>query len=120
MNVMTIQWVALGMCAVGACNVGFDDCDGMAVNVCETPVSMDPSNCGGCGVVCPSGICQSGFCYEDSFESDSAASPCGPAELLCNGVCVFAGSDPYNCGFCGNVCASGVCDGGGCVEISVD
>lgn len=35
------------------CNVGFADCNGLASDGCERPVSADVSNCGGCGVVCP-------------------------------------------------------------------
>ncbi|MEY4515619.1 MAG: hypothetical protein RLZZ450_7741 [Pseudomonadota bacterium] len=40
-----------GRCALGACTVGYADCDGDAQNGCE--VSVDTaSNCGACGKVC--------------------------------------------------------------------
>jgi hypothetical protein len=43
---------ASGVCAVLSCDPGFLDCDGVAANGCEAQVSIDPENCGGCGVRC--------------------------------------------------------------------
>jgi hypothetical protein len=46
-----------------ACAAGFGDCDGNAANGCEHDVSADRSNCGACGVVCPTGTnCVAGGC----------------------------------------------------------
>src|SRR5262249_23387619 len=35
-----------------ACQVGFDDCDGITGNGCETSTATDPNNCGMCGTRC--------------------------------------------------------------------
>jgi len=40
-----------GVCAVGACNSGFGNCDGSDANGCETPLNT-PENCGACGAAC--------------------------------------------------------------------
>ena len=52
-------------------------------------------------------------------ENNPSCSPeCGDFESCCDGTCVFLGSDPNNCGTCGNECtfenASGVCSDGDC------
>lgn len=44
-----------GACAISMCSDGFDDCDMMSPNGCESPVAADPLNCGGCGMVCMEG-----------------------------------------------------------------
>jgi hypothetical protein len=38
-----------------------------------------------------------------------------PGATMCGEVCTQTAFDPQNCGFCGNVCPSGVCSGGACV-----
>ncbi len=54
---------AAGRCAVRSCNSGFDDCNGLAADGCETTLGTDSSNCGKCKTICPSGTtCQSGTC----------------------------------------------------------
>jgi len=40
-----------GTCTLGACNAGFDNCDGNATNGCELTLGT-LSNCGGCGDAC--------------------------------------------------------------------
>lgn len=51
-----------GVCS-SACVPGYGDCDGNAGNGCETAVSANPSHCGSCGTVCPSGQqCLDGMC----------------------------------------------------------
>jgi hypothetical protein len=53
-------------CAVGACDTGFADCDHSVSNGCETMVSSDPANCGGCAMACApahaTGSCAGGAC----------------------------------------------------------
>lgn len=44
-----------GTCGISMCSDGFDDCDMMSPNGCESPVAADPLNCGGCGMVCMEG-----------------------------------------------------------------
>ena len=59
-----------GKC-VAACESGFDDCDGLASNGCEKPVSDDPANCGACGRTCAT-----------CGEATCAAGACKPKELV--------------------------------------
>jgi hypothetical protein len=45
------------------CLAGFGDCDGVATNGCELPLSNDSANCGACGRLCPGGNgCSAGVC----------------------------------------------------------
>ncbi|MEM1415707.1 MAG: hypothetical protein AAGH15_12445 [Myxococcota bacterium] len=56
----TIALLALTGCssAVGLyCADDRSECQGLCVDT-----SADPANCGGCGVVCPSGVCTGGVC----------------------------------------------------------
>lgn len=47
---------SIGVCAYGTCRrqcmTGRADCNGNPSDECEVNVDSDPSNCGGCGVVC--------------------------------------------------------------------
>jgi len=51
-----------GLCGIASCSAGFANCDGNDANGCELPTGSDPNNCGGCGVICPSGSCDAGKC----------------------------------------------------------
>jgi hypothetical protein len=52
-----------GVCAIGACNSGFVDCNGLATDGCEVNVMTDPANCGACGNACSQGqSCVNGTC----------------------------------------------------------
>jgi hypothetical protein len=45
------------------CQAGFDDCDGLAPNGCETSLDNDLDNCGMCGHQCTgSQACVAGNC----------------------------------------------------------
>jgi hypothetical protein len=74
-------------------------CNGACVST-----SVDPHNCGGCGLACPTGAsCVGGACA------------CPPGRSECNGRCVSLGTDPTACGSCGFPCAGGeVCVNGAC------
>jgi hypothetical protein len=93
------------MCAIGGCEAGFADCDGMVANGCEVDLSSDLANCGACNNMCPpiangapkcSGfVCGIGSCnmgFADCF--GGAADGC--ETNLTN--------DVAHCGSCGNAC----------------
>ncbi|RLB52499.1 MAG: hypothetical protein DRJ42_14735 [Deltaproteobacteria bacterium] len=101
--------VSGGTCAGGdchlVCDVGWDDCDGDPGNGCETDVSSDSMNCGGCGLGCGGGgsmspMCISGSCQFPCISGESADCD-GDAT---NGCEAFLG-DLANCGACGATCA---------------
>lgn len=54
-----------GRCGIDACSYGYGDCDGDAVNGCETFLSSNRMHCGACGNACrndPFQVCVSGAC----------------------------------------------------------
>ena len=53
-----------GMCAIGACAAGFEDCNRVAADGCEVNTDVDSHNCGSCGNQCPTGFtCDSATCH---------------------------------------------------------
>ena len=87
------------------CRSGQERCG----DVCVSPRSAyrnDPANCGGCGVVCPNGICGNGACLECATAGDCAspADPCQVAACL-GGTCA---NSPVAC-VTGEVCVAGGC-----------
>ncbi|MDO9019896.1 MAG: hypothetical protein Q8S73_24755 [Deltaproteobacteria bacterium] len=96
-----------GGACTGACEAGFADCDAnKRTNGCETAVTADVGNCGGCGVVCPtrahaSATCAAGACgytCTSGFRNCDADDATGcEADLSLSG----------NCGACGVVCPAG-------------
>lgn len=95
---------ATGVCDIATCDSGFDDCNLMIGDGCETNLQVDLDHCGACGAACTTphaeGACYSGTCairacevgYEDC--NTSAVDGC-EAPLA---------TSPANCGFCGNLC----------------
>jgi len=60
------------------CNTGFDDCDANTANGCEANLDTDATNCGGCGITCPTGaVCSAGACYCDNATSGQLCAPSG-------------------------------------------
>ena len=96
-------------CYITACDFGWDDCDMDPTNGCETAVSSDAKNCGGCGMGCagvPNAqvVCANASC---------AVQSCNAGFLDCdhngnNGCEVDARADASNCGQCGNTCRQGL------------
>ena len=75
-------------------------------NLCGNDV-LDP------GEQCDDGNTQNGdLCAWDCTIELS----CGTDETSCSGSCTNLRFDPNNCGVCGNICASGTCTEGDCVE----
>ncbi len=58
--------------------------------------TIDPTNCGACGITCPAGQgCSQGIC-------------CGDNLTVCGNRCVDLLTDPTNCGVCGFPCILGL------------
>jgi hypothetical protein len=86
------------------CSTGFGNCNNKLNDGCEVALTST-ANCGACGNVCSStngtATCSSGVCTIS----------CNTSYLNCdgnaaNGCEVNSGSDPNNCGNCGNVCTN--------------
>lgn len=106
------------MCALGVCDAGWADCNGLLSDGCEISTDTNPANCGACGSVCilPNAAsicvgagCSVGLCSTGYADCDGAAA---------NGCETHTAIDPTSCGACGNVCALpnavAGCAAGGC------
>ncbi len=91
-------------CVGGACQCPIYQsfCNGVCI-----PTSGDPQNCGGCGIVCPTGqACSAGQC----------GAACLPPLVQCGQTCVDPQTSNQNCGACNSPCPTGQgCSGGQCV-----
>ncbi|WP_146647060.1 hypothetical protein [Labilithrix luteola] len=90
------------VCNEGACTMsctsGALDCDGIVDNGCESR-TINPTSCGGCGVVCAVG--ESCRYQDDTFTT--VACGCPPGKLDCQG-CKDVVDDDSHCGACNNAC----------------
>lgn len=91
------------------------DCNGNAVDGCETNITIDTNNCGACGKVCAvansTPRCASGTCGVASCNGGYADCNANAAD----GCETNITSDTNNCGRCGNFCGMGkACVGGTC------
>ena len=100
---------ATGECRDGACRLacaaGFDDCNGVQMDGCETDVTTDPAHCGMCERGCPSGagsspVCMLGMCGLPVC--DTGRGDCDRDDT--NGCETSLEVDDGNCGACGRVC----------------
>jgi serine/threonine protein kinase len=94
----------LHRCDIAICHQGFDDCDGVGNNGCETNVRTDPDNCGACGRRCPPLPHAVRGCGDGC-----SIWRCEPGHRDCNGVVadgceVSVLDDTANCGACGHAC----------------
>jgi hypothetical protein len=106
----------MGMCMIGSCQSGFDDCNMMVADGCETALDTDKMNCGMCGMMCPDpdngvGACVGGMCTLASCNAGYSDCDGNPA----NGCEFNTLTDPNNCGGCGIVCGSGTCTNATCM-----
>jgi formylglycine-generating enzyme len=115
-----------------SCPSGLTECGAGCISVLT-----DPSNCGGCGLRCPSdqscgaGVCRcasgqvacDGGCVEPSDPGACSACGlrCGDDEKCCATRCVNVTADDTHCGYCDSPCPAGYrCVGGDCREICDD
>ncbi len=128
------------ICITSTCAAGSDDkacvqdagyfpytCCGEAC----VDLTSDPSNCGGCGLACPSGgVCFRSTCYPTACTGEPDGTACFLYDLpatCCGSTCTNLGGDSSNCGACGLACpvdGGFSCSGGFCVgfdqELPVD
>ncbi|MBL8684522.1 MAG: hypothetical protein JNK05_35435 [Myxococcales bacterium] len=96
---------SLGVCSF-TCDAGFADCDGNAMNGCETNTNTSLVNCGGCGRVCAgvagaTATCTGGFC---GFTCNAGLENCDGNPT--NGCETNTTNNPMHCSGCGLICAS--------------
>jgi hypothetical protein len=97
-----------GACAIGTCNSGFLDCDGVAANGCEVVAATNVDNCGQCGRACStlhtiSRRCANGLCMPScALGFDSCLSPAAP---LADDGCERQVTINASCGSCNNDCS---------------
>ncbi|MEP7050003.1 MAG: hypothetical protein ABJB12_06605 [Pseudomonadota bacterium] len=80
------------------------------------PPYRRPEACGNCATKCPK---SAPTCSPDGLGSYQCVLVCDDPLKQCNGECVDFNIDAENCGTCGNVCPSGICQGGKCVGAQV-
>lgn len=95
-------------CPAGLINCGFDGV--VDIPICVDLVS-DPNHCGSCFNVCASGFCEARTCVGECPVGligcfTVAGTDTGTESSI---TCTTLEYDEFNCGACGNVCASGAC-----------
>lgn len=93
-----------GVCTMGSCEPGYDDCDQSALNGCEVNTAYDPSACDSCVTVCPPNggtpICTDGACGVSSCTAPTA--DCDYDGIDCE---TNIDTSLAHCGFCNNPCS---------------
>jgi uncharacterized repeat protein (TIGR01451 family) len=105
-----------GVCAIGSCNAGRADCNGVVGDGCEYNTGFfqsDRNHCGNCATQCDaSSVCQGGSCVTSDCPGGSA--DCAPP----SGCETDIANSATDCGGCGVLCsppnAAGSCAGGAC------
>ncbi len=109
---------AVRTCAAGACGFiclsGAGDCNGSAVDGCETNLTNSTSNCGTCGTICTAAPNMVAACTASSCVSSCASGYADCDANAANGCEANLASDASNCGACGTSCGAGACSSGVC------
>jgi hypothetical protein len=113
----------MGVCNLGPCDPGWQNCDAQFANGCEVNITTDASNCGSCGNSCLSGPHSTPVC-----NNSGCGLNCDPGYWDCDmnpttGCEVHVDTDVNNCGVkgagCGHQCvtpnATPTCAGGLCL-----
>jgi len=94
-----------GMCQMGACEMGFEDCDRNPANGCEVNTRTSLTSCGGCGTACrfegASATCMNGACIRGICMTGRGDCDGDPM----NGCEINFASDLTHCGRCNNACS---------------
>ncbi len=96
-----------GLCAIGVCGAGFENCDGIVANGCEALLATDVDNCGTCFRACSgthvlSRECSGGVCASTcELGFANCSRPAAGADDGCERA---VSTDNANCGGCGNDC----------------
>lgn len=117
-----------GICAGGVCDCdyGFENCNGVWSDGCETDILFDEQNCGTCTDPCEAGLtCCDGTCVDTNTDRGNCGGCmtfCIGMTECCLGTCEETQLDPENCGSCGNVCQApeSTCCWGTCTDLTSD
>lgn len=105
-----------GVCGFSRCLAGFSDCDSDETNGCETNITNDINNCGGCALACSPPEGAGSTCVDRK-----CGITCNAGRGDCNGNTTDGcekdlQTDNGNCGACNIVCQNGTtCTAGKCV-----
>lgn len=101
------------VCGYAECRPGFDSCDGVQENGCETSLGLSTS-CGSCATKC---LGNTPFCAPTAGGA-ACVDSCPGMTTECSGACVDTRTSIDNCGKCGIKCerasATATCDRGMC------
>jgi hypothetical protein len=112
-----------GSCAIAGCLPGFDDCNSLVLDGCETSIATNTASCGQCGRACSgqnvgARICAGGVCVPSCTLGFSSCN--APAAPNPDDGCETPAQSANGCGSCGNDCtAQGVAGGFVCSASSI-
>jgi hypothetical protein len=98
---------------VTGCSPGYANCSGNPSTGCATSITT-VQNCGGCGILCPSGPNSTPICSGGACTIACAAGYADCDGIATNGCEVDLLTDAAHCGSCANACDGGACVAGVC------